>query len=437
MSDLSDLSKLADPFPVEPVEGPLDAVVTVPGSKSITNRALICAALADGTSVLSGALSADDTHAMVGVLAALGLDVVAEQDGTVLTVVGCGGSPPPCDATIDVRQSGTTARFVIPMLALGRGSYRVTAHPQMQARPMDTTFSALETLGGGFEPIGDAGHLPATIRGGGLRSGAVRVRGDASSQFLSGMLMIGPCLPDGLVVEVTSALVSQPYVELTVAVMKAFGAVVERPDPQTFAVLPGGYRPTRYQVEPDASAASYPLAAAAICGGTVRVEGLTRGSIQGDVAFVDVLAAMGAQVDVDDNGMTIRCERGNLVGGVHDLTHISDTAQTLAVAAPFAQSEVEVTGIGFIRHKETDRVAAVATELARCGVDVTVNPDGWTIKPGRPHGAVIQTYQDHRMAMSFALLGLVTPGISIADPACVAKTFPGYWELLGRVSDRV
>lgn len=437
MSDLSDLSKLADPFPVEPVEGPLDAVVTVPGSKSITNRALICAALADGTSVLSGALSADDTHAMVGVLAALGLDVAAEQDGTVLTVVGCGGSPPPCDATIDVRQSGTTARFVIPMLALGRGSYRVTAHPQMQARPMDTTFSALETLGGGFEPIGDAGHLPATIRGGGLRSGAVRVRGDASSQFLSGMLMIGPCLPDGLVVEVTSALVSQPYVELTVAVMKAFGAVVERPDPQTFAVLPGGYRPTRYQVEPDASAASYPLTAAAICGGTVRVEGLTRGSIQGDVAFVDVLAAMGAQVDVDDNGMTIRCERGNLVGGVHDLTHISDTAQTLAVAAPFAQSEVEVTGIGFIRHKETDRVAAVATELARCGVDVTVNPDGWTIKPGRPHGAVIQTYQDHRMAMSFALLGLVTPGISIADPACVAKTFPGYWELLGRVSARV
>lgn len=437
MSDLSDLSKLADPFPVEPVEGPLDAVVTVPGSKSITNRALICAALADGTSVLSGALSADDTHAMVGVLAALGLDVVAEQDGTVLTVVGCGGSPPPCDATIDVRQSGTTARFVIPMLALGRGSYRVTAHPQMQARPMDTTFSALETLGGAFEPIGDAGHLPATIRGGGLRSGAVRVRGDASSQFLSGMLMIGPCLPDGLVVEVTSALVSQPYVELTVAVMKAFGAVVERPDPQTFAVLPGGYRPTRYQVEPDASAASYPLTAAAICGGTVRVEGLTRGSIQGDVAFVDVLAAMGAQVDVDDNGMTIRCERGNLVGGVHDLTHISDTAQTLAVAAPFAQSEVEVTGIGFIRHKETDRVAAVATELARCGVDVTVNPDGWTIKPGRPHGAVIQTYQDHRMAMSFALLGLVTPGISIADPACVAKTFPGYWELLGRVSARV
>ncbi|MGB3055223.1 MAG: 3-phosphoshikimate 1-carboxyvinyltransferase, partial [Acidimicrobiales bacterium] len=233
MSDLSDLSKLADPFPVEPVEGPLDAVVTVPGSKSITNRALICAALADGTSVLSGALSADDTHAMVGVLAALGLDVAAEQDGTVLTVVGCGGSPPPCDATIDVRQSGTTARFVIPMLALGRGSYRVTAHPQMQARPMDTTFSALETLGGAFEPIGDAGHLPATIRGGGLRSGAVRVRGDASSQFLSGMLMIGPCLPDGLVVEVTSALVSQPYVELTVAVMKAFGAVVERPDPQT------------------------------------------------------------------------------------------------------------------------------------------------------------------------------------------------------------
>lgn len=436
-TDLTDLAALADPYPIVPVDGPLDATVRVPGSKSVTNRALVCAALAEGTTVLRGALFADDTEAMLGVLHALGIPVDADPAGGTITVTGGSGRVPPAGhmgvREVDVRQSGTTARFALPLLALGEGSYRVTAHAQMQARPMDTTFDALRALGAGVEDLGTAGRLPAVVTAGGLRSGVVQVPGDASSQFLSGLLLVAPCLPDGLVVELTTDLVSRPYVDLTISVMEAFGARIHRPDHQTFAVDAGGYRGRDYAVEPDASAASYPFAAAAICGGRVRVDGLGASAAQGDVAFVEVLASMGATVSADQHGTEVRAETGGLRGGTFDLTHLSDTAPTLAVVAPFASTPVTVTGIGFIRRKETDRITAVATELARCGVDVTEDPDGWTIRPGRPHAAVVRTYDDHRMAMSFALLGLAVAGVEIADPACVAKTFPGYWALLDRL----
>ncbi len=427
------LASLPDPFPVHPVAGPLDAEVTVPGSKSVTNRALVCAALAEGTSTLTGVLFADDTEAMLGVLRAVGLAVDADPVGEQLTVIGGAGSLPATDAVVDVRQSGTTARFAPPLLALGRGRYRITAHPQMQARPMGTTFDALRTLGAGIETQDEPGHLPATISAGGLRSEVLRIPGDASSQFLSGLLLVGPCLPDGLVVEVTTDLVSRPYVDLTISVMEAFGATVDQPDARTFAVAPGGYRARTYAVEPDASAASYPLAAAAICGGRVKVLGLTDTALQGDVAFAEVLAAMGATVTRDGTGTEVRAERGTLRGGTFDLTHFSDTAPTLAVVAPFASGPVSVTGIDFIRRKEIDRIEAVATELTRCGITVSVDPDGWTIQPGPPKPAVIETSEDHRMAMSFALLGLASSGIEIRDPGCVAKTFPGYWDLLDRL----
>lgn len=431
--DLLDLAGLPDPLPIGPVAGPLDATVRVPGSKSVTNRALVCAALADGPSTLEGALFADDTLAMVGVLHDLGLAVAVDPVGERITVAGCAGQVPPSDRQLDVRQSGTTARFALPLLALGRGSYRVTAHPQMQARPMDATLDALAELGAGIEAQGPTGHLPVTVTAGHLRSGVVAIPGDASSQFLSGLLLIAPCLPDGLVVELTTPLVSRPYVDLTVAVMEAFGARVDRPDDRTFAVAPGGYHGRSYDVEPDASAASYPLAAAAICGGRVRVAGLGPDARQGDTAFADVLAEMGATVVRDAEGTEVSVERGSLRGGTFDLTHFSDTAQSLAVVAPFAARPVVVTGIGFIRRKEIDRIAAVASELARCGGDVREDPDGWTIRPGPLHGAVVQTSDDHRMAMSFALLGLVTPGIAIAEPRCVAKTFPGYWAVLDQL----
>lgn len=432
-SDHDEPATLHDPLPITPVPGPLNAEVTVPGSKSITNRALVCAALAEGASTLSGALFADDTEAMVGVLRSVGVGVTTDPGAATITVEGTGGAVPASTRVIDVRQSGTTARFALPLLALGNGSYRVTAHPQMRARPMDATFAALRELGAGVEEQAGAGHLPATVRAGGLRGGAVEVPGDVSSQFLSGLMLVGPCLADGLVVEVAGELVSRPYVALTIAVMEAFGATVEEITPGTFAVAPSGYRASSYAVEPDASAASYPLAAAAICGGRVKVLGLTDTATQGDVAFADVLTEMGATVTRDARGTEVRATRGTLRGGTFDLTHFSDTAQTLTVVAPFATSPVTVTGIGFIRRKEIDRIDAVATELRRCGIEVTVDDDGWTITPGPVRPAVIQTSEDHRMAMSFALLGLAAPGIAIAGPACVAKTFPDYWNLLAQL----
>ncbi len=423
------LASLPDPLPIVPFEGPIDATVTVPGSKSITNRALVCAALADGPSTLRGALFADDTEAMIGVLRALGITVATDPAREQIVVQGCGGVLPATDAELDVRQSGTTARFTLPLVALGRGTYRVTGHPQMQARPMGPTFEALRSMGVPIEEQAAAGHLPAIVRGGSRPDGAVRIRGDQSSQFISGLLLSGPCLPDGLALEVTTELVSRPYVELTVAVMAAFGATVDAPDQSTFIVHPGGYRGTDYRIEPDASAASYPLAAAAICGGRVTVDGLGAKALQGDAAFADVLGEMGATV-VRDGASTTVTRSGPLLGGTFDFTHISDTAQSLAVVAPFAEGPVQIKGIGFIRRKETDRIAAVATELKRCGIDAVAEDDGWLIEPGLPHPAVVQTYDDHRMAMSFALLGLRRPGIRIVDPGCVAKTFPGYFDML-------
>jgi 3-phosphoshikimate 1-carboxyvinyltransferase len=295
---------------------------------------------------------------------------------------------------------------------------------------MGPTFDALRSLGDVVDDREAPGRLPATITGGHTPGREVEVRGDTSSQFLSGLLLVGPCLPDGLSIRVTTTLVSRPYVDLTIAVMEAFGARVDVDDAgRQIEVAPTGYRPVDYAVEPDASAASYPLAAAAICGGRVRVEGLGADALQGDARFADLLAAMGADVVRDAAGTEVRTA-GALAGGEFDLTHLSDTAQTLAVVAPFADGPVRIGGIGFIRSKETDRVHAVATELARCGIEVDEDDDGWTIRPGPPHPATVHTYEDHRMAMSFALLGLRAPGIAIEDPGCVAKTFPGYWELL-------
>jgi len=226
--------------------------------------------------------------------------------------------------------------------------------------------------------------------------------------------------------------VSRPYLEMTTAVMRRFGGQITKPDPATFVVASTGYRPTDYAIEPDASSASYFFAAAAITGGRVRVDGLGTDSLQGDLAFVDVLERMGAEVERGSDFTEVR-GTGVLHGVAVDMSDLSDTAQTLAAVAVFADSPTEVTGIGFIRRKETDRIAAVVTELGRCGIDVTETDDGFRIVPGEPHPATIQTYDDHRMAMSFALVGLRVSGIRIADPGCVAKTFPGYWDEFDRL----
>ncbi|MCY1142098.1 3-phosphoshikimate 1-carboxyvinyltransferase [Actinoplanes sp. Pm04-4] len=396
----------------------LDAEVRPPGSKSITNRALICAALAPGVSTLRGALFADDTKAMMGAIQALGAGVEANESEQTVVVRG-GGAPKP-GAVIDARQSGTTSRFVLPAAALFGTRTVVDGTPQLRARPFGPVFDALRQAGAKVEELGEPGFLPAAVSGL-MRGGAVHVSGHVSSQFLSGLLMAGPLLGDGLAVSLTSELVSVPYVEMTKAVMAAFGVRVDG-----LAVPKSSYQPCSYGIEPDASAASYFFGAAAVAGGRVTVRGLGTGSLQGDVRFADVLELMGAAVTRTVDAITVTSS-GRLRGIDVDMADISDTAQTLAAVAVFADSPTRVRGIGFIRGKETDRIGAMVTELRRAGVDAVEDEDGFTIHPGEPRPTVFHTYEDHRMAMSLALLGLRVPGIELEDPGCVAKTYPGFF----------
>lgn len=427
---------------IVPLQNPLDAVVHVPGSKSFTNRALVCAALAPGTSQIRGALVADDTAAMASALGALGAEIVAGPaappllggnidltvDGVELPrrVASASGAAAPI--SVNARQSGTTSRFLLAVAALFEVDVYVDGHPQLRARPMADGIEALQQLGCRVESAN--GGLPVLIRPPiGEFSSEISVNGAVSSQFLSGLLLAAPCLRNGLRIAVSGKLQSLPYVEMTIGVMRQFGALVTANTGFTdIAVAPTGYTPTDYVVEPDASAASYFWAAGALCGGRVFVPGLTTESLQGDVRFVDTLEAMGAEVKRSTEGIAVGGS-GALRGVAADFSEISDTAQTLAALAPFASSSTEISGIGFIRAKEIDRLQAIVSELRRCGVPAFELADGVRIDPAQPHPAVIQPLEDHRMAMAFSLLGLRSEGIQIADPGCVAKTFPHYWEV--------
>jgi len=425
---------------VVPLARPLDAVVALPGSKSLTNRALVCAALAGGTSVLEGVLLADDTEAMLDGLARLGIAVVADPATAQVTVTGCAGELPLVGGpavTLDARLSGTTSRFLLPVLALSLASspVRLDGAPPLRARPMADGIAAVRALGATVVEEGEPGHLPVVVHGpvATHRQPLLEVAGGASSQFLSGLLLTAPALPTGLTLAVTGELVSRPYVDMTVAVMRSFGAeVADGEGDGTWQVVGSGYRAASpYVIEPDASAASYFFAAAAICGGRVTVEGLGAASLQGDLGFVDVLADMGCRVERTASSTTVVGPGpGELVGVDVDMRDLSDTAPTLAAVAVFARTPTRLRGIGFIRRKESDRIGDVVHELRRCGVTADEEPDGLVVQPGTPQPARIATYDDHRMAMSFALLGLRAPGIGIADPGVVAKTFPGYWEAL-------
>lgn len=417
--------KRPDPFPVVPLTGPPDTTVVLPGSKSITNRALVCAALAEGTSILRAALLADDTEAMLQVLGGLGIGLRVDRETATIEVDGCGGELPGMAAEVSANQSGTTARFAVPLAALGAAPVVVDAHPQMRARPMGDQFVALRSMGVEIEELGEPDRLPARITGP-ITATDAAVSGDTSSQFISGLLLAGGAAT--IRVGLTTEPVSRPYIDMTVAVMASFGAEVEHDGRRVWAVG-GGYSGVDYTIEPDASAASYFLAAAAITGGRVRIDGLGRDALQGDVGFVRVLGEMGCDVElgVDHVQVEGRARRGVDV----DLADLSDTAPTLAVVAAFAESPTRVSGIGFIREKESDRVGGPVRELRRAGVDAEEFDDGFVVRPHRrPAPAVFETYDDHRMAMAFALVGLAVPGVAIAGPSCVDKTFPAFFDAL-------
>lgn len=416
---------------IEVLQHAPNALVRVPGSKSHTNRALVCAALAEGTSILDGVLFADDTEAMMQLLVELGLSLDIDRDERRVTVTGVNGAVPSCDGVLDARQSGTTSRFVLPMLALGRGAYVLDGHEQMRARPFDDLVDALETLGARVEGT----TLPLTVVGGErLNGGSVEIPGEVSSQFLSGLLLSAPYATAPVHIEIVGDLVSKPYVDLTLSTMADFGVEVQRDGYRSFEVPALGYRAADVRIEPDASAASYFFAAAAITGGRVRVEGLGSDTVQGDIEFVAALARMGAEVTRSHDAIEVK-GTGTLRGIDINMSDISDTAQTLAIVAPFADGPVTVTGIDFIRRKETDRIVAVVTELRHLGIEATEDEDGFTVHPGKPTAGVVDTYDDHRMAMSFAVLGLMVPGITIDNPSCVNKTFPDFFEVLAELAN--
>jgi 3-phosphoshikimate 1-carboxyvinyltransferase len=422
-------------YQVEPLAGPLAAVVEVPGSKSVANRALVCAALAAGESQLDGVPPGDDTAAMLDCLQLLGLRVSATGRLDSVSVHGV-GSPHdfrPGPTTLPTRLAGTTSRFLTALAASGPGPYTIDGLPPLRRRPMTPLHDALVALGAHVQPGEQWGHLPVTVSGPlGNASGeasVVDVRGDVSSQYITALMLVGPTLAGGLVIRLTTPLVSGSYLGITAAVMAAFGVDGVDIGDDIVVIPAGNYQPIRHQIEPDASSASYPLAAAAIAGGTVHVSGLTRASLQGDAQFARLLSDMGCDVLVNDRGTTVTRE-GPLRGLDVDLVDMSDLVPTLAVVAPFADTATTIRGVGFIRDKESDRLGDLCTELRRAGVDIVETDDGVIVRPGAPTGAHFDTHHDHRLAMSLALLGLVVPGVEIDDPGVVSKSWPGFWQML-------
>ena len=413
---------------LECASAPIVATVEVPGSKSVANRALICAALADGRSELAGLPDGDDTSAMVDGLQRLG--VAVELDGSRAVISGRGADIHG-GASIDARLAGTTSRFLTAVAALSPCPTRIDGGEALRRRPMGALHSALEGLGAQVTPLGAPGCLPVEVARGGLRGGRIELAGDTSSQFITALMLIAPLLEGGLTIEITSTLVSRPYVEMTAAVMSSFGIGGIALSESVIHVEAGAYRPTSYQVEPDASSASYPLAAAAIAGGRVTVAGLGHNSLQGDAAFGGILAAMGCVVHVDEHQTAV--ERGAALRGIQiDMADYSDLVPTVAAVAAFADSPTEITGVGFIRNKESDRLSDLAEGLRRVGCGAEVLDDGLRISPQSPAsyvGTELAVHHDHRLAMAWSLLALRIAGVSVDDPSVVSKSWPAWWSI--------
>jgi len=414
---------------IQPLQQSLDAVVKVPGSKSYTNRALLVAALAAGKSQLNGALFSDDTDYMAQSLRKLGVDVQADAAASSFAVVGNGGQIPVDSAELYIGNSGTTSRSIISYIALGHGTFVVDGdEPMRTSRPIADLLDALRQLGVDARSQSGNDCLPVVVNANGCKGGKTRLDASKSSQFLTSLMLAAPYTDNGLDIEMIGEFKTQ-YIDITMAVMQAFGVEVAHENYRSFHIASAPrYQPCTYAIEPDASNASYFFAAAAITGGRVRVNDINIHSAQGDIHFVDVLEQMGCTVNRYDDGIEVIGP--DRINGIDvDMKPISDTSLTLAAIAPFADGPVRIRNIEHSRLQETDRVKAMATELDRLGVDVTEHQDGITVQPSQIKPAAVDTYEDHRVAMSFSLVGLKAPGVRINNPGCVSKTFPTYFEV--------
>lgn len=396
-----------------------------PPSKSLTNRALILAALANGQSTLLDPLVADDTERMAEGLAQLGVEIRRSPDRW--TIDGCGGVIPAREGALYAGDAGTTMRFLTGLVAAGHGTFLVDGSERMRQRPIGGLAEALQGMGVEVEFPGTPGYPPIRIRSTGLRGGRISLSGRVSSQFLSSILMVGPVAAEGLDLEVTGQLVSAPYVDMTIDLMEKFGVGVDREGYARFRIPPGQrYSARELKIEGDYSSASYFFAAAAITGGRVRITNLPETTCQGDRGFLEILQRMGCRVERDADSVTLR--GAPLRGVTVDLRAMPDLAQTLAIVSLFAKGTTRLHGLASLRIKETDRLAALASEMGKLGAFVQVGRDHLEIEPRVPlAGAEIDTFNDHRMAMSFAVAGLRIPGIVILDPDCAAKSYPRFW----------
>ncbi len=422
------MRKFPGSFILQPVTPPALTEIQLPGSKSYTNRALLMAALARGESVLRNALLSDDTERMCECLNQLGVEVHVEAEAKTIRVKGTGKPAQTPSEPLYCGNAGTAIRFLAPFCALGDGEVVLTGNERMRKRPIGDLLDGIQQIGGQAIDLDETGCPPIQISGGGLRGGKCVIEGSRSSQYFSALLLSAARMRKGLTLEVEGELVSKPYIDMTLAVMERFGIHAVNEGYRRL-IVPPGQEPVAcdYMVEGDASGASYFLAAAAVSGGTVRVGPIPENTRQGDAAFAGILARMGCKAS--HRGEWIELSGGPLHGIDVDLNAMSDTAQTLAVVALFAQGSTTIRNIANVRIKETDRIAALANELTRMGARVEEFPDGLTIHPATHYQAVeIETYDDHRMAMSFAVAGIKVPGLTLLDPGCVSKTFPDFFQ---------
>ncbi len=408
------------PHKIEPCQ------VEVPGSKSYTHRMLIAAALADGMSAVKNTLISEDTLLTMQALRQMGIQITV--NGTDVCVEGTGGCLASCAEPIDLDNSGTSMRLLTGVAALGEGTYTLTGNARMQRRPIQDLLDALQQLNVQARSVSGNGCPPIEVSGTTINTKQVEINCQNSSQYLSALLLMAPLTAQGLDIAVVGSPVSKPYIDMTVALMESFGIALDRKGYQKF-IIPGGqsYRAGQYEVETDCSQAAYFWSAAAISGTQIKVAGVNSASFQGDAHFVDLLEQMGCGVSRESDGIAVT---GRLLKAIEaDLADMPDQVPTLAVVAAFARGTTVIKNVAHLKSKESDRLSATVTELNKMGIEANCTESTLTIKGGQPHGAVVDTYNDHRLAMSFAIAGLKVPGIRIRNESCVEKSFPAFWQV--------